>query len=93
MELYEVTLHFPAYNSAGGEEFTLRNTDYYDSPEAAISKWQTIAKAFVVPCPDYWYLEDDAGLTIWTDSPEEVKQAIRYDLMGTKPAILPVTKQ
>lgn len=92
MELYELVLHFPdTYGSLGHEELTLTNVEYYDSPEKAISRAQTIAQSFVTPKPDYWYLTDGAGFTIWTDSPEQTKQAIRYDLMAQKPAIKPVT--
>lgn len=92
MDLYELNLHFPAtYKSLGNEELTLQSLDYYESPEAAIGRAKAIAEAFVTPKPDYWYLEDGAGLTIWTDSPEEVSQAIRFDLMAKKPVIKPVT--
>lgn len=92
MELYELTLHFPAiYRTLGNEELTLRSVEYFDSEEAAISRAQTIAEAFVTPRPDYWYLTDGAGLTIWTDSPEQTKQAIRYELMAQKPVVRQVT--
>lgn len=92
MELYELVLHFPdTYGSLGHEELTLRSVDYNESAGKAISRAQTIAAAFVTPKPDYWYLTDGAGLNIWTDSPEQTKQAIHYDLMGQKPAIKPVT--
>lgn len=90
MDLYELNIHFPAY-AMGNEEATLRCTDYYDNEEAAISRARTIAEAFTMPKPAYWYLCNGADTTIWTDSPEEVKQAIRFDLMQDKPTIKPVT--
>lgn len=92
MELYELTLHFPdTYESLGHEELTLTSVDYSESAGKAISRAQTIAAAFVTPKPDYWYLEDGTGFNIWTDSPEQVKQAIRYDLMANKPTIKAVS--
>lgn len=91
MELYELNLHFPAiYRTLDNKELTLRSVEYFDSEEAAISRAQIIAGAFVTPRPDYWYLTNGAGLTIWTDSPEQTKQAIRYDLMTQKPVIIQV---
>lgn len=91
MELYELTLHFPdSYGSLENEELTLRSTEYYDSEEQAIKRAKVVASSFVTPKPDYYYLED-GGLTIWTDYPEQVKRAVHYDLLASKPIIKPIT--
>lgn len=88
MELYEITLHFPGTLGEGG--FTLNSIEYYESAEKAIDTAKVIVASFVEPKPDYFYIEDGAGLTIWTDYPEEVKRAITYDLITSKPQIKPI---
>lgn len=92
MELYELTLHFPdTYGTLGNEELTLNSTEYYESEEQAIDRAKVVASSFVTPKPDYFYLEDGGGFTIWTDYPEQVKRAIHYDLLASKPKIKPIT--
>lgn len=93
MELYEITLHFPnSYGSLENEELTLRSTEYYDSEEKAIARAKVVASSFVTPKPDFFYIEDGEG-TIWTDSPEEVKKYLHYDLLASKPVIKTIAKQ
>lgn len=92
MELYELTLHFPdTYGTLGNEELTLKSTEYYESEEQAIDRAKVVASSFVTPKPDYFYLEDGGGFTIWTDYPEQVKRAIHYELLASKPTIKPIT--
>lgn len=92
MELYELTLHFPdTYGTLGNEELTLNSTEYYESEEQAIDRAKVVASSFVTPKPDYFYLEDGGGFTIWTDYPEQVKRAIHYELLASKPKIKPIT--
>lgn len=92
MELYELTLHFPdTYGTLGNEELTLKSTEYYESEEQAIDRAKVVASSFVTPKPDYFYLEDGGGFTIWTDYPEQVKRAIHYELLASKPKIKPIT--
>lgn len=91
MELYELTLHFPdTYGTLGNEELTLKSTEYYESEEQAIDRAKVVASSFVTPKPDYFYL-GNGGFTIWTDYPEQVKRAIRYELLAFKPKIKPIT--
>lgn len=88
MELYTLHLHFPdTYGSLGNEALSLQSTDYYDSAQQAIERAHAVAEAFVTPRPDYWYLEDGAAQNIWTNSPDDVKKAIKYDLLTIKPKI------
>lgn len=92
MELYEITLHFPnTYGSLGNEELTLKSVEYYESEEEAISRAKTIATAFVTPRPDYWYMTDASERNVWTDSPQEVKKALHYDIIASKPNIYTVS--
>ena len=92
MELYELNLHFPgSYKTLGSQELTLKSTEYYESEERAIERAKTVASSFVTPKPDYFYLEDATGRKIWTDSPEEVRRAIHYELLASKPVIMPIT--
>lgn len=92
MELYEITLHFPdSYKSLENEDLTLKSTEYYESAEKAIERAKVIASSFVVPVPDYFYVGD--GLTIWTDYPDKVKEAIHYELLASKPTIKPITNE
>ncbi len=92
MELYELNLHFPgSYKTLGNREITLTSTEYYESDERAIERAKIVASSFVTPKPDYFYLEDATGRKVWTDYPEEVKRAIRYELLASKPVIMPIT--
>lgn len=91
MELYEIILHFPdSYGALENEELTLKCLEYFESVEKAIHRAKVISSSFVSPKPDYYYLEGENS-TIWTDYPEQVKRAIHYDIISSKPEIKPIT--
>lgn len=88
MELYELVLHFPdKYASLGNKELILNSVDYYESPDEAIKYAKMVAESFVTPKPDFFYLSDGSGFTIWTNDQERTKAAIKYDLLTAKPII------
>lgn len=88
MELYELHLHFPdIYGSLINIPLELTSTEYYTTDKKAVEWAQAVAEAFVTPRPDYWYIEDGSGLNIWTNSPDDVKRAMHYELMNNKPNI------
>lgn len=90
MRLYELTLHFPdCYGSLDHQEMTLTNLEYFYTAEDAVKRAKTIAHSFVSPQPDFWYLED-GGTTIYTETPEKVKEAIHYYILKEKPTIIEV---
>lgn len=91
MELYEMTFHFPnTFGSLNHEELTLKSVEYYRSTEDAIARAKTIAYAFVVPCPDFWYMECNGK--VWTEKEDvdAVKRILHYDLLTEKPQIIEV---
>ena len=89
MTLYQLTLHFPDhYGSLDHRELTLTNTEYFDNDLVAIARARTIAKSFVTPQPDYWYLKDSTGMVIFTETPDLVKEAIHYHIRNEKPTII-----
>lgn len=88
MELYEINIHFPdIYRMLENKTLTLKNTDYYNTPEEAVEKAKLITNAFVTPIPDFWYVEDCAGLIIWTNNAEKTKRVIKYEIIINKPII------
>lgn len=90
-ELYILHLHFPA-SGALRDEVAMETPLHHHTPEEAVAQAQQVAQAFTAPTPDYWYLEDSAGLNVFTDHTEQVKEAICYELQARKPHLHRVTE-
>lgn len=93
MELYELVLHFPPiYGTLENEEIEFHNLEYCSSHAEAIKRAEKIASAFVTPRPNYFHISAcvGGGETIWTNNVEAVKKALKYEIVATKPLIIPL---